>query len=156
MGVPRHSGASAEAGMTHYAPCAVRARPRPRQEVPALRGRTAMTTTFLGGAFEIVDGTPGEFCPHAPIGTFQPRRPGGWSHTFQAYAAAPDGECIHCGLRFEAFMRAVPLRLCRDALTGLPLRQMTWAYSHTGGGHDLIRMRIIGERVKEERNQKEV
>jgi hypothetical protein len=108
-------------------------------------------TTFLDGSFELVDGTPGEFCPHAPIGTIQPRRPGGWSHTFQAYAGAPDGECIHCGLRFEAFMRAAPLKQFRDALTGQWRRQTMWAYSHTGGGHDLVRQRIIGERVKEEK-----
>ena len=108
-------------------------------------------TTFLDGALELVDETPGESCPRVPPGTFREPYGPGWSHCFQAHPGAPDGECIRCGLRFTAFMRAVPLRTYRDALTGLPRRQMTWAYSHTGGGHDLVRMRIIGERVKEGR-----
>ncbi len=110
-----------------------------------------MTATFLDGAIELVDDTPGETCPREPPGTMRtPRRYSGWSHCFQSHPGAPDGECTRCGLRFEAFMRAMPLRLYRDALTGLPRREATWAYTHNGGGHDLVRQRVLGERAKEE------
>lgn len=108
-------------------------------------------TTFFAGALELVDDTPGEFCPHDMPGTFRATKGPGWSHCFQSHEGARDGECIRCGLRFTAFMRAVPLRTYRDALTGRPVRQATWAYTHNGGGHDLVRQRILGEREKEGR-----
>jgi hypothetical protein len=109
-------------------------------------------TTFLCGAIEFVDSSPSEFCPHAPAGTFLTKRSPGWAHAFQSHAGDPEGECIRCGLRFPAFLRASPLRTYRDALTGLKRRETVWAYSFTGSGdHDTIRQRILGERVKEGR-----